>query len=136
MVENFKKRSTATDVLEIFDDIENTRSEFDLLMYLNVIKLIDEQKSEYAAKIFDSVRIKNPLFRMHINAKLSIASLNHARAKELLIEALDGTYGDPDPMLKFRLLNDLENVCKALSDYETAYNASIQKNELYSSLRF
>jgi hypothetical protein len=79
-------------------------------MYLNILKLIDEQKSEYAAKLFDSMRIKNVLYRMHINAKLSIAALNHQRARELLIQALDGTCGDADPILRYRLLNDLENV--------------------------
>ena len=57
-----------------------------------------------------------------------------ARAKELLLSALDGENGEPDPILKYRLLCDLEQVCKALSDYETAYNASIQKGELYAEL--
>jgi hypothetical protein len=134
MISNFRKKSTTTDVLEVFEDVEDNQSEFDLLMYLNILKLIDEQKSEYAAKLFDSMRIKNVLYRMHINAKLSIAALNHQRARELLIQALDGTCGDADPILRYRLLNDLEGVCKALSDYETAYNASIQKNEIYTSL--
>jgi transcriptional regulator with XRE-family HTH domain len=134
MISNFRKKSTTTDVLEVFEDVEDNQSEFDLLMYLNTLKLIDEQKSEYAAKLFDSMRIKNVLYRMHINAKLSIAALNHQRARELLIQALDGTCGDADPILRYRLLNDLEGVCKALSDYETAYNASIQKNEIYTSL--
>ena len=110
MINNFRKKSTATDVLEVFEDAQDDQSEFDLLMYLNILKLIDEQKSEYAAKMFDSVRIKNVLYRMHINAKLSIASLNHRRARELLIQALDGSCGDADPILRYRLLGDLEAV--------------------------
>jgi len=117
-----------------FEDAENTDSDYDYLMYLNIIKLIEEQKAEYAAKIFDSVRIKNVLFRLHINAKLSVSALNFERAKELLLNALDGENGEPDPILKYRLLCDLEQVCKALSDYETAYNASIQKGEMYAEL--
>ena len=48
--------------------------------------------------------------------------------------ALDGEDEKPDPILKYRLLCDLEQACKALSDYETAYNASVQKSELYSEL--
>ena len=71
---------------------------------------------------------------MHINARLSSVALNFERAKELLLGALDGTNGHPDPLLRYRLLSDLEQVCKALSDYETAYNASIQKGELYAEL--
>lgn len=134
MIDAFRKKNSATDVIDAFEDAENTDSDYDYLMYLNIIKLIEEQKAEYAAKIFDSVRIKNVLFRLHINAKLSVSALNFERAKELLLNALDGENGEPDPILKYRLLCDLEQVCKALSDYETAYNASIQKGEMYAEL--
>lgn len=134
MIDTFKKKNTVTEVLEAFEGMSDDEDDYDYFMYLNVLKLIDEQKSEYAAKIFDSVRIKNVLYRMHINARLSSIALNFERAKELLLGALDGTNGKADPLLKYRLLSDLEQVCKALSDYETAYNASIQKGELYAEL--
>ena len=134
MIDAFRKKNTATDVLEAYQSSTSADNDYDYLMYLNILKLIDEQKSEYAAKIFDSVRIKNVLYRMHINARLSICALNFERAKELLLGALDGENGEPDPILKYRLLSDLEQVCKALSDYENAYNASVQKSEMYSEL--
>ena len=133
-IDAFKKKNSPTDVLESFEGFTDTDGDYDFFMYLNILKLIDEQKAEYAAKIFDSVRIKNVLYRMHINARLSSVALNFERAKELLLGALDGTNGHPDPLLRYRLLSDLEQVCKALSDYETAYNASIQKGELYAEL--
>ena len=134
MIDAFRKKNTATDVLEAYQSSTSADNDYDYLMYLNILKLIDEQKSEYAAKIFDSVRIKNVLYRMHINARLSSVALNFERAKELLTEALGSEYEKPDPLLKYRLLGDLEQVSKALSDYETAYNASVQKSELYSEL--
>lgn len=134
MIDAFKKKNTVTDVLEAFQSSTSSDNDYDYLMYLNILKLIDDQKSEYAAKIFDSVRVKNVLYRMHINARLSASALNFERAKELLLGALNGEEESPDPILKYRLLGDLEQVCKALSDYETAYNASIQKGELYAEL--
>lgn len=134
MIDSFRKKSTATDVLGAYESVSDTDNDYGYLMYLNILKLIDEQKSEYAAKIFDSVRIKNVLYRMHINARLSSCALNFERARELLLGALNGENGQPDPILKYRLLCDLEQACKALSDYETAYNASVQKSELYSEL--
>ena len=134
MIDAFRKKNSATDVIDAFADTTDTDNDYDYLMYLNVLKLIDDQKAEYAAKIFDSVRIKNVLYRMHINAKLSVSALNFERARELLLSALSGEDERPDPILKYRLLGDLEQVCKALSDYENAYNASIQKGELYAEL--
>ena len=134
MIDAFRKKNTVTDVLEAFQSSTSSDNDYDYLMYLNILKLIDDQKSEYAAKIFDSVRVKNVLYRMHINARLSASALNFERARELLLGALNGEDESPDPILKYRLLGDLEQVCKALSDYETAYNASIQKGELYAEL--
>ena len=134
MIDAFRKKNTVTDVLEAFQSSTSSDNDYDYLMYLNILKLIDDQKSEYAAKIFDSVRVKNVLYRMHINARLSASALNFERARELLLGALNGEDERPDPILKYRLLGDLEQVCKALSDYETAYNASIQKGELYAEL--
>lgn len=134
MIDAFRKKNTVTDVLEAFQSSTSSDNDYDYLMYLNILKLIDDQKSEYAAKIFDSVRVKNVLYRMHINARLSASALNFERARELLLGALNGEDERPDPILRYRLLGDLEQVCKALSDYETAYNASIQKGELYAEL--
>ena len=71
-----------------------------------------------------------PRLRKHINARLAQAAFNHQRAVSLLRELLDEEDASADALFLLRIYNDLENCCKATSDYEGAYRAAIAKNEL------
>ena len=101
-------------------------------LYDFLTKLIRQGKSELAAQIFDQLKISSPLYRKHINARLSMASSNHERARTLLSEILEQTDTKQDISFCYTVYSDLEKSCKALGDYEGAYNSSISKNELAS----
>ncbi len=106
------------------------------LIYDFLLKLIKTDRYEIAAQVFDQLKISNPLLRKHINARLSMASSNHARARTLLSEivsSFDGQSGDLP--FKYLIYSDLEISCKAIGDYEGAYTSAIEKNNLASILK-
>ena len=99
-------------------------------LYNTLLLLIDWGRHELAAQLFDSVKLTAPRLRKHINARLAQAAFNHQRAVSLLRELLDEEDASADALFLLRIYNDLENCCKATSDYEGAYRAAIAKNEL------
>ncbi len=99
-------------------------------LYEFLLKLIKSGKTEAAAQVFDLIKISNPLYRTHINARLSMASSNHERAKTLLFEMLEALKRNDNIALLYTVYSDLEKCCKALSDYEGAYNSALSKNTL------
>lgn len=111
--------------------IANDRKDFgEEYLYNTLLRLIDRGKHELAAQLFDNVRLTTPRYRKHINARLAQAAYNHERAAALLREVLEEVSSSADALFMLRIYNDLENCCKAVSDYEGAYRAAIAKNHL------
>ena len=104
----------------------------DFKIYSLLLNLIDDSLADKASAIYDAVKIENELFRLHINARLAFARFNYQRSKELLLEILEKAPKDTsDPFFLF-IYVDLEEVCKALSDFEGAYRASDMRNRYLS----
>jgi len=103
--------------------------EFDL--YCLLTKTIKSGKHELASQMYDTLKIENPYYRKHINALLSAASINYERAVELLFEMVEDFDNLPvSAVFQYTVYSDLEECCKALFDYEGAYNCAIKRGEL------
>ncbi len=103
------------------------REEF---LYNTLLGLIDRGRHELAAQIFDSIRIHTPRYRKHLNARFAQAAFNYPRAASLLWEIVEEDGPRADALFCLRVYGDLENSCKAMSDYEGAYRAANAKNQL------
>lgn len=104
----------------------------DFKIYSLLLNLIDDSLADKASAIYDAVKIENELFRLHINARLAFARFNYQRSKELLLEILEKAPKDASDPFFLSIYLDLENVCKALSDFEGAYRASDMRNRYLS----
>lgn len=107
---------------------ESFRDLYELSLYFNLLRITDGYKYEIAAQVYDVTGLKNPLYRTHINAKLSLSAGNYERAVTLLQELID-RFEDESASLFFRYLifADLEEVCKTMGDYKGAYEAGENK---------
>ena len=106
------------------------RLEFDLYTYM--LRVTDTCRYDLAARIYDTMKfIRNELYKLHINARLSVAAQNYKRAISLLgeIVSLFDEKG-ADYALRLTVISDLENACKAVSDYEGAYKCAILREGL------
>ena len=101
-------------------------------VYELLIRLFDGKKQECAAQVFDTAKLSRSIYRKHINARLSIASGNYSRARDLLREIEEDKDGELDLSFGFRVCSDLERCCKALGDYEGAYRCAVRKSEILS----
>lgn len=99
-------------------------------LYNTLLLLIDWGRHEIAAQLFDSVKLTAPRLRKHIHARLAQAAYNYERTVTLLKELLEEKDPSTDAIFLLRIYNDLENCCKAMSDYEGAYRAAVAKGEL------
>lgn len=105
-------------------------------LYNLLLSLIERGKHELASQLFDSIRLTNPLYRKHINARLADAAYNHQRAATLLREILEEANHTADALFILRLYNELEICCKAMSDYEGAYRAAVAKAEITENFHY
>ncbi|MGM9636905.1 MAG: helix-turn-helix domain-containing protein [Eubacteriales bacterium] len=107
---------------------ESFRDTYELSLYFNLLRITESYKYEIAAQVYDVTGLKNPLYRTHINAKLSLSAGNYERAVALLHELID-RFEDESASLIFRFLiySDLEEVCKTMGDYKGAYEAGENK---------
>ena len=102
-------------------------------MYTYLMSLIDNNQSDRAILIYDTIRLKDEGYRIHINARLAASRFNYERAKELLLSVVQSEKEYPAPFL-YNVFKDLERYCKALEDYETAYYcATIREKYSYKS---
>ncbi len=105
-------------------------------LYNSLIQLIDRGKHELAAQLFDSVRLTTPRYRKHVNARLAQAAYNHQRAAALLREVIEETSPKTEALFLLKVYTDLENCSKAMSDYESAYQAAVAKSQLTERFHF
>ena len=103
-------------------------------LYNLLLSLMDRGKHELASQLFDNIRLTNPLYRKHINARLADAVYNYQRAVLLLREIIEEAASTADTLFILRIYNELEGCCKAMSDYEGAYRAAVAKAELSENL--
>lgn len=99
-------------------------------LYNILLSLMDRGKHDLASQLFDSIRLTNPLYRKHINARLADAAFNYQRSAALLREIIEEATHTADAIFILRIYNELENCCKAMSDYEGAYRAAIAKAQI------
>ena len=105
---------------------------YEYVMYILLTTLIENNQIDRATAIYDTVRIKNEGYRLHINARLAATRFNYERAKQLLLSIVEREVEFSSPFL-FDVYEDLERYCKALEDYETAYRcAKIKEKYRYS----
>jgi transcriptional regulator with XRE-family HTH domain len=101
---------------------------FEYALYTILMTLIDNNQIERATAIYDTIRLRNEGYRLHINAKLAAARFNLDRAKALLLSVVEREDEFSAPFL-FDVYEDLERYCKSLEDYETAYRCAIVKEK-------
>lgn len=105
----------------------------ELSAYTEMLAIIEKGDYELAAKVYDATRLDDPLYRIHISAKLSMSSGNYKRAISLLCELcerLDAVSGDIP--FRYTVYRDLEASCKAIGDYKGAYEYSEASRALSS----
>ncbi len=98
----------------------------DFIVYSFLISLIDNNQSEKATLIYDTIRIKDELYRTHFNARLAASLFNYPRAKELLWSIVNSDKTAEAPFL-YTVYEDLERFCKATDDYQGAYRCALAK---------
>lgn len=96
----------------------------ELAVYHHLLRIIDQSRYEAAAQLYDAMDLKNPLYRIHISAKLSESAGNYERAADLLSELIN-RFEDEDvsPAFRLRVYSDMESVCRNLGDFRRAYEA-------------
>lgn len=104
--------------------------------YNLLLTLLVRGKHEMASQLFDTIRLTNPFYRKHINARLADAAYNYQRAVTLLQEIIEEAKESADALYIFRIYGELENCCKAMSDYEGAYKAAIAKAEIMERFHY
>jgi len=110
------------------EQIDVQRDFIDLTLYVYLINLIDDGMPDKAAAIYDTVKLKSELFRLHINARLAAARFNYERSKELLLEIVNSAESEKfSAPFMYSVCQDLEAACKALSDFEGAYRCANMK---------
>lgn len=97
---------------------------YELAIYHHLLRIIDQNRYEAAAQLYDALNLKNPLYRIHISAKLSESAGNYERAADLLSELI-GRFGSENVMPDFqlRVYADMESVCRGMGDFRRAYEA-------------
>jgi transcriptional regulator with XRE-family HTH domain len=113
---------------------EEPDSFYEYALYVILITLIDNNQIERASAIYDTIRLKNEGYRIHINARLAAMRFNLERAKELLLSVIDREDEFSAPFL-FDVYEDLERYCKSLEDYETAYRCATMKEKYRYTLQ-
>ena len=97
--------------------------------------MIDSGNSDSAMILIRDGNIANPVYFLHIKAKLEIKQENYITALEHLNEIINeydvSTF---DSILLFRIYSDLELCYKETEDYQNAYVYSEQKNELLEKI--
>lgn len=136
--------SSARAHLEIIDALTNSRTPdvmsaigsegsrlSELAAYSEMLSLIEKSKYEVATGVYDALSLKDPLFRIHINARLSMSAGNYNRAISLLQELID-RFDDNRANAPFRysVLADLEISCKSIGDYKGAYEYAEKRRAL------
>lgn len=101
---------------------------YEYVLYVLLTTLIENNQIDRATAIYDTVRIQNEGYRLHINARLAATRFNYDRAKQLLLSIVERESEFSSPFL-FDVYEDLERYCKALEDYETAYRCTIVKEK-------
>ena len=99
-------------------------------VYNLLLELMDSGKQELASQLFDTVRLTNPLYRKHINARLADVAYNYQRAASLLREIIEEATHNADALFIWRIYNELEDCCKSMSDFEGAYHAAVAKADI------
>ena len=105
-------------------------------MYNLLLSLLDRGKHELASQLFDNIRLTNPLYRKHINARLANAVYNYQRAATLFREIIAEATATADALFILHIYNELESCCKAMSDYEGAYRAAVAKAEIAEKFHY
>lgn len=108
---------------------------FELAAYTNLLRITDSMKYEDATRIYDSVKLDNPLYRTHISARLSVSAGNYARGISLYREIESRFDGEnADAVFRYIVYRDLELACRTIGDFKGAYEYSEKKQSLYSVL--
>lgn len=97
----------------------------EMAIYHHLLRIIDQSRYEAAAQLYDALNLKNPLYRIHISAKLSESAGNYERAADLLEELIDRVEDEnvpPDFLL--RVYADMESVCRNMGNFRRAYEAA------------
>ena len=104
-------------------------SSFDAYRYL--LRLTVTAPYDFAARVYDSLPLRDPLQKKHIHARLSMAAHNDSRAAVLLEEIREECkQKEVDPLFCLLVWEDAETVARRLNDYETAYHCLLEKNAL------
>ena len=113
---------------------DSERLEFELYTY--ILKVIESSRYDIAAQIYDTMRFSNELYKLHISARLSLASRNPTRAINLLEEIISRFEEClPDAFFKYSIISDLEIASRSASDFERAYKYALMRQEFSESLR-
>lgn len=136
--------SSAHAHLEIIDALANSRTPdvmsaigsdglhlSELTAYTEMLSLIERSKYEVATGVYDALNLKDPLFRIHINARLSMSAGNYNRAISLLQELIE-RFDDAraDAPFRYSVYADLEVSCKSIGDYKGAYEYAEKRRNL------
>lgn len=112
--------------------------------YLYMLHLTSTAPYDLSARVYDTLRITNPLYKKHIHARLSMAAHNNSRAADLLweiVETMDSESnenpdGQPfDPALCLQILSEAESLFRLSGNYEKAYHCLVRHNRLSASFR-
>ena len=101
----------------------------DAVEYIYLRALIDNGQFEDAERIYDTLNIREPMYRIHINARMSAARKNYDRAKELLLSIVNDESRKPLHPFLYSVYSDLERYFKATDDFEGAYRCAVDKQK-------
>jgi len=100
-------------------------------LYELIMRLLDRGENEAAAQVYDVSRLQSAFYRLHINARLSVASGNFQRAYDLLTGITrDSEVKNADAGFLYSVYTDLEFCCKAIGDFKGAYDCVVARSEI------
>ncbi|NLK38787.1 MAG: helix-turn-helix transcriptional regulator [Clostridiales bacterium] len=108
----------------------------ELYLYILSLSLAESLKSEAVCTILKSFKFNNPVYRMHIAAKLMMTEGRYLSAAESISEIL---YKRPkeelSALVRYKLYADLESCCRETNDFEGAYGYASKRLQLIAEMK-
>ena len=112
---------------------------YEFYNYLYALKLIDEKRGEDAAQFLKYNKTIEPSHKEHINAKFMMLSENNeikAQALEILRNMIKKAPSYPlDAITRYLILKDIEDLARAIGNYELAYKYASMRIKIISDMR-
>lgn len=108
----------------------------ELYLYLFALAMVEALKTDIARAVLENFRFGNPVYRLHIAAKLMMSEGRYLSAAESIGEILSKFRKEElSALVRYKLYADLETCCRETNDYEGAYRYATKRLHLIAEMK-